>query len=88
MSVWGRRGSLKGGGICMNNLKSGWNRKEERGKKNFKIGEREESWVKRWLDRDRGWNPLHELCHPSTTEMFAIEIAFRLKKMRILQNRN
>ena len=72
----------------MNNLKSGWNRKEERGKKNFKIGEREESWVKRWLDRDRGWNPLHELCHPSATEMFAIEIAFRLKKMRILQNRN
>ena len=49
----------EGGGNCLKYLKRGWNRKEWRGHKDFKLGEQVGSrgaWVA--SKGEEGWNPL------------------------------
>ena len=44
--IKGTRRPCDGGGDCLKYLKTGWNRKEERGNKDFKKGA---YWAKEWL---------------------------------------
>ena len=51
------RGLCEGGGDCLKYLKTGWNRKEERGNKDFKKGGNTGSRGG-YLKKGGDWNPL------------------------------
>ena len=56
--IKGTRGLCDGGGDCLKYLKTGWNRKEERGNKDFKKGGNTGSRGGCLKKRGGDWSPL------------------------------